>query len=84
MHDWLGFEKTKEGRGQRGANLLYCPGCKVTLCRMCYNDFHKVPDLLAIKHLLQQECLERRDKKKIQNERQENQKIQAQNILSSV
>ena len=64
MHDWLGFEKTKEGRGKTGATLLYCPGCKVTLCRTCYNDFHKIPDLRNIKYWLQQECLERRDKPK--------------------
>ena len=62
MHRWLGFDKRKEGRGKTGATLLYCPGCELTLCRTCYNDFHKIPDLVRIKYWLQQECLERQDK----------------------
>ena len=53
MHRWLGFRK--EG------NLCYCPGCNVTLCRMCYDDYHKVSDLTGIKHWLKQECLHRGD-----------------------
>ena len=52
MHKWLGFRK--EGR-----HLLHCGGCNVTLCALCYDDFHKVHDIVAIKHWLKQECLER-------------------------
>ena len=47
MHRWLGFRK--EG------NLLYCRGCNVTLCIMCYDKFHKVKDIVAIKNFLKQE-----------------------------
>ena len=52
MHKWLGFRK--EGR-----HLLYCRGCNVTLCTLCYDDFHKVHDIVAIKYWLKQEYLER-------------------------
>ena len=66
MHAWLGFEKTKEGRGKTGATLLYCPGCKVTLCRTCYNDFHKIPDLgrTTMKWNLYLDCCGRKDSKR--------------------
>ena len=50
MHRWLGFRK--EG------NLLYCGGCNVTLCTLCYDEFHKVEDIVSIKYWLKQEYLE--------------------------
>ena len=55
LHRWLGFRK-------EGKSLLYCRACNVTLCSVCYDDFHKVQDLTEIKYWLKQECLERQEK----------------------
>ena len=51
MHRWLGLRK--EG------NLCFCPDCNVTLCRTCYDDFHKIKDIVEIKYWLKREYTER-------------------------
>lgn len=51
MHRWLGLRK--EG------NLCFCPDCNVTLCRTCYDDFHKIKNIVEIKYWLKREYTDR-------------------------
>ena len=55
MHRWLGFRKQ--------GNLCFCPDCNITLCRMCYDDFHKTKNIVEIKYWLQQEYTKREEQK---------------------
>jgi hypothetical protein len=57
MHGWLGFKKKK------GGVMLRCTTCEVVLCSECYDDYHKVKHLAAIKPWLQEECfVDRRER----------------------
>ena len=55
MHRWLGFRKQ--------SNLCFCPDCNITLCRTCYDVFHKTKNIVAIKCWLQREYTERGEHK---------------------
>ena len=55
MHRWLGF--------RREGNLCFCPDCNITLCRTCYDDFHKTKNIVAKKFSLQREYKERGEQK---------------------